>query len=219
MSGQIAIQNDKLPSSLAILVISPVGMRTKAALMERGTVLALTLAALAVGLGNFGAAISIGLSGAPTSVRLRVAAVFGLFEAGMPMVGLLLGHRTTAALSNVAGYVGGGLLIVIGAWQFIQVVRSRGESEAAAAPSSSLVRLLLTAFALSMDNLVVGFSLGVQHVSLVEAIAVFAAVSVALSLIGLEFGRRLGAAVEFGVEYVAGLVLVCVGVLIVTGEF
>jgi putative Mn2+ efflux pump MntP len=179
-------------------------------------VLALTLAALAVGLGNFGAAISIGLSGASASVRLRVAAVFGVFEAGMPMVGLLIGHGAAASLGSVAGYAGGGLLIAIGGWQFIQAIRSRGED---ATPSGSLGRLILTAFALSIDNLVVGFSLGVQHVSLIEAIAVFAAVSVALTLIGLEFGRRLGSAVEFSVEYVAGLVLVAVGVLVAAGEF
>jgi putative Mn2+ efflux pump MntP len=70
-----------------------------------------------------------------------------------------------------------------------------------------------------MDNLVVGFSLGVQHVSVPEAIVVFAAVSVALSLIGLELGKRLGQAVAFGVEYIAGLVLVGVGVLVASGEF
>jgi putative Mn2+ efflux pump MntP len=178
--------------------------------------LALTLAAFAVGLGNFGAAVSIGLSGASGATRLRVGGVFGVFEAGMPIIGLLVGHRTAASLGSVAGYAGGGLLIAIGLYQFVQAIRARGTESA---PPSSLGRLILTAFALSMDNLVVGFSLGVQHVSVPEAIVVFAAVSVALSLIGLELGKRLGQAVAFGVEYIAGLVLVGVGVLVASGEF
>jgi putative Mn2+ efflux pump MntP len=178
-------------------------------------VLALTLAALAVGLGNFGAAISIGLSGAAAATRLRVGAVFGVFEAGMPMVGLLAGRGTATALGSIAGYAGGGLLIAIGIWQFVQARRARGQSSA---PPTGTGRLLITALALSMDNLVVGFSLGVQHTSLVEAILVFAVVSVALSLVGLEFGKRLGAAVEFGVEYVASLVLVGIGILVASGE-
>jgi putative Mn2+ efflux pump MntP len=179
-------------------------------------VLALTLAAFAVGLGNFGAAVSIGLSGASGATRLRVGGVFGVFEAGMPIIGLLVGHRTAASLGSVAGYAGGGLLIAIGLYQFVQAIRARGKESA---PPSSLGRLILTAFALSMDNLVVGFSLGVQHVSVPVAIVVFAAVSVALSLIGLELGKRLGQAVEFGVEYIASLVLVGVGVLVASGEF
>jgi putative Mn2+ efflux pump MntP len=37
---------------------------------------------------------------------------------------------------------------------------------------------------------------------------------VCLSLLGLELGRRLGAAVEFGAEYVAGVVLMAVGLFV-----
>jgi putative Mn2+ efflux pump MntP len=177
--------------------------------------LALTIAALAVGLGNFGASISIGLSGATAATRLKVGIVFGVFEAGMPLVGLLVGHGTARALGNVSGYAGGGLLIAIGTWQFVQALRARGQTSTV---PSTTGRLLLTGLALSMDNLVVGFSLGVQHTSLVEAVVVFAVVSVGLSLLGLEFGRRLGAAVEFSVEYLVGIVLVAVGVILATGE-
>jgi len=51
-----------------------------------------------------------------------------------------------------------------------------------------------------------------------EAIVVFGASSVCLSLAGLEIGRRLGRAFEFGAEYLSAAVLVAVGVLVATGE-
>lgn len=177
--------------------------------------LALILAAFAVGFGNFAASISIGLSGATRAARLRVGLVFGIFEAGMPLVGLLAGHSAVAALGDWSGITGGILLILIGGWQLIQALRVGG---GASSPPTSFRRLLLTGFALSLDNLVVGFSLGVQHTSLPEAIVVFGASSVCLSLAGLEIGRRLGRAVEFGAEYLAAAVLVAVGVLVATGE-
>jgi putative Mn2+ efflux pump MntP len=181
--------------------------------------LALMLAAVAVGLGNLGAAISVGLSGASAATRIRVGTVFGLFEAGTPLIGLLLGHGTARALDGVAGYVGGGLLIALGGWQLLQAIRARNEPPAQpTAQPTGMWRLLLTAFALSMDNLVVGFTLGTQHTPLAGAIAVFAAVSVALSLLGFELGRRLSSAVEFGVEYLAGIVLLGVGVFLAVGE-
>lgn len=173
--------------------------------------LALLLAAIAVGLGNFGASISIGLSGTTRATRVKVGIVFGIFEAGMPLVGLLAGRSVARALGGISGYVGGTLLIVIGAWQLIQTFRA-GSRELA--PPTALRRLLLTGLALSMDNLVVGFSLGVQHTSIAEAVVVFAAVSVCLSLLGLEVGRRLGAAVEFGAEYAAGVILMGVGLFV-----
>ena len=43
--------------------------------------LALLLAALAVGLGNFGASIGIGLAGTTRATRVRVGIVFGMYPA------------------------------------------------------------------------------------------------------------------------------------------
>jgi putative Mn2+ efflux pump MntP len=177
-------------------------------------VLALLLAAVAVGLGNFAASIGIGLSDATRATRVRVALVFGVFEAGMPLVGLLAGRSVAQALGNVSGYVGGTLLVGIGAWQLIQAFRARNGG---IAPPTSTRRLLITGFALSMDNLVVGFSLGVQHTSLLDAVVVFAAVSVCLSLLGLEVGRRLGAVLEIGAGYLAGAILMAVGLIVAVG--
>ncbi len=44
-----------------------------------------------------------------------------------------------------------------------------------------------------MDNLAVGFALGAYRVSLPVAALVIGAVSVAMSLAGLELGARIGA--------------------------
>jgi manganese efflux pump family protein len=179
-------------------------------------VLTLILAALAVGLGNFGASIGIGLSGVARGTRVRVGVIFGVFEAGMPLIGLLAGRGVADTLGGASRYSGGALLIALGAWQVVQTARLAHSG--VPAPPVAIGRLILTGLALSADNLVVGFSLGVQHVSVIEAIPVFAAVSVGLSLLGLEFGRRLATAVEFGSQYLAGLALVAVGILVAVGE-
>ena len=53
--------------------------------------LALLLAAVPVGLSNLAAAIGIGFGGVTARTRVQVAVVFGAFEAGMPIVGLVIG--------------------------------------------------------------------------------------------------------------------------------
>jgi putative Mn2+ efflux pump MntP len=179
-------------------------------------VLTLILAAIAVGLGNFGASIGIGLSGVEPATRARVAVAFGVFEAGMPLVGLLVGNSVAHALGNGSRYTGGTLLVAMGAWQLAQTARA--SRKGLPPPSIATRRLLLTAFALSIDNLVVGFSLGVQQTPVVEAVVAFAVVSVGLTLLGLEFGRRLAAVVGSGSQYLAGIVLVSVGILVAVGE-
>src|ERR1039457_2180277 len=141
---------------------------------------------------------------------------FRVFEAGMPLIGLLAGRDVAHTLGDAARYAGGALLVAIGAWQLIQTARL--SKKGVRAPPIGTSRLILTALALSMDNLVVGFGLGVEHVSVVAALAVFAAVSVVLSLLGLEFGRRFAAVVEVGSQYLAGAVLVAVGILVAVGE-
>ena len=69
-----------------------------------------------------------------------------------------------------------------------------------------------------MDSRVVGLSLGVQHISLGEGRWFLPLASVRPSAVGLEFGRRpLRAMVEFGADYLAGIVLMAVGLAVAAG--
>jgi len=178
--------------------------------------IALILVALSLGLSNFAAAIGIGISGSSARTRLRVGIVFGLFEAGMPIAGLALGRGLAGALGGAARWVSASLLIATGAWAILQAFRS----DAPAGPSDGgqgTGRLVLTGLALSIDNLAVGFALGAFHVSLPVAAVVIGAVSVALSLLGLELGARIGARLGSRGEILGGLVLIGVGTAIAAG--
>ena len=181
-------------------------------------VIALLFVALALGLSNFAAAIGIGISGVDARTRLRVGVVFGLFETGMPIVGLALGHGLANALGSAAHWIGAGLLIATGAVALWQSLRGGDEEEhAAQSARQPLGRLLVTGLALSIDNLAVGFALGAYHVALLTAALVIGAVSVALSLVGLELGARIGAAAGRRGELVGALVLIAVGIAIAAG--
>ena len=66
----------------------------------RECVIALLLAAVAVGLSNLAASIGIGVTGVTAKTRLQVSLVFGVFESGMPIVGLLIGQRIASNLGQ-----------------------------------------------------------------------------------------------------------------------
>jgi manganese efflux pump family protein len=197
--------------------------------------LAVFAVAVAVGLDNFAAAVAIGLAGVDTRTRLRVGVIFGVFEAGMPIVGLLIGAQTVASLGHASRWLAAGLLIAIGGYFLAESFRgadddSRGLTDAPADGSSSprrvtqppgfpggLGRLLLAGLALSVDNLAVGFALGSYHISVILGAVTIGVVSVALALIGLELGGRLGARVGRRGSQLAGLLLVAVGITIAAG--
>ena len=71
--------------------------------------------------------------------------------------------------------------------------------------------------ALSIDNLAVGFALGTFHVSLALAVIVIGAMSVAMSLIGLEPGSRIGPSTGERGELPGDLVLIGVGIAVASG--
>ncbi len=204
--------------------------------------LALLLLAAALGLDNLAAALGIGVGGVRAGTRVRVAVVFGLFEAGMPVLGLLLGHGLADSLGQVARWLGGAVLIAVGVLQGAALVRARrgtapaGGAVAAGAPETGarapeagapepgerarpwrIGRLLIGGLVLSGDNLAAGFALGTYHTNLAVAAVVFGVVSVAMSLVGLELGARIGAAAGDRSELIACVLLIVVGVVIATG--
>lgn len=174
----------------------------------------LILVSLSLGLSNFAAAIGIGLSGTDRRRRLETALAFGLFEAAMPLIGLFIGQRVAGSIGGVGKYVGAGLLILMGAYNLWRTKSQDVEKEL---PGRSLKRLLLASFALSIDNLVVGFALSLYQTPILISALVIAFASVLMSLVGLELGNRLGARVEHWSEELGAAVLILVGLALLLG--
>jgi manganese efflux pump family protein len=200
----------------------------------------LLLVAVALGVDNLAVAVGIGVSGVRPALRLRVALVFGLFEAGMPVLGVLAGHTASTALGGAASLTGGLLLVAVGGYEVFAALRERaaGASGKAAEAGAGAARhanptpappdtgagaawggwrLVVSGFALSIDNLVVGFALGAYHVGLAAAALVIGVVSVAMSLVGLELGARLGAAFGRWGSLAGGGMLTATGIVIAAG--
>jgi putative Mn2+ efflux pump MntP len=178
--------------------------------------LGLLLVSVSVGLSNFAGAIGIGLSGIDARTRLRVGIAFGLFEALMPIAGLLLGQAVAGYLGHIAKFVGSGILVLVGVYTIWQGRRVTGHPKRERAEIRTH-RLIVTALALSIDNLAVGFALAAFHIAIALAAVTMGVISVAMSLIGLELGSRLGTRVEAWSEELGGGVLILVGVAIAVG--
>ena len=176
-------------------------------------ILPLLLVGLSVGLGNFAASIAIGLGGINKSLRLKIAFVFGIFETGMPIIGLIIGHKISHILGNNAGIIGGILLSLMGLSLIVGSLRSADSKEVRLA-SHGWGKLLLAGLSLSIDNLVVGFGLGTHHESLWLSVLIIGTTSILLAMLGLELGNRLGRKVEIYSEVFSGIILILVGLML-----
>jgi putative Mn2+ efflux pump MntP len=181
---------------------------------------ALLLVAASVGMSNFAAALGIGVAGVDARTRLRVGLVFGAFESGMPLLGLVLGEQVADPLGHAARWIAAGLLMAVGGYGLLVAIRgARGRAAGEPGPPATFGtgRLLVSGLALSLDNLVVGFALGTYSTSILTSAVVIGVVSVVLSLVGLELGARLGKWVGQRGEQLAGVMLISVGIAIAAG--
>ena len=175
--------------------------------------LTLLLAALAVSLGNFAVALGIGSRGASRRLRLHVVVAFGLFEALMPVLGLALGRPLATAIGSAANPMGGAVLCALGVNNLVAHRRAANPD----AQLSFAAQLVPLAAVLSIDNLIVGFSIAAQHVAILATAATMACASVLTTVAAMELGRRATVRFDRGAERAGGAVLVVVGLAIAAG--
>lgn len=190
---------------------------------------ALIMVALAVAADSFAVALAFGLAGAGQTRRIEIAVVFGLFQGGMPLVGVELGRQLSHALGSATRPAGAALLCLTGVYGLVsELLPSRKASSAPDRPPRARpwrLRLWLAAGAVSIDNLVAGLALGTYHVSAITALCTFTLAGTGLALLGVEFGHRAGGLLtrmssgrmsRFGDlgEVLAGSTLIAVGLIL-----
>src|SRR5438309_6343334 len=133
----------------------------------------------------------------------------------MPAIGLLLGHQVAWLFGGYGKYVGGAILILTGGYTiFHERFLKKDQTQHTEMTARSL---LVTALALSIDNLAVGFALAVYPVDIWLAAVTSGVVSTVMSLVGLEVGHYLGKRVEAWSEELGGGALILVGIAIAVG--
>jgi putative Mn2+ efflux pump MntP len=142
--------------------------------------------------------------------RIEITGSFVVMEMLMPLFGLLLGSRIAGGIGQRANAVAGVLLVGIGLYTLWE---TRRETRDLTIPVRRRTVVLL-AIALSLDNLVIGFGLGLLHAPVLLAAGFMGLCSLVLTLVGLELGRMLGKHAGERSELFSGLVLVAAGLFV-----
>lgn len=172
------------------------------------------LAAIAVGLSMdaFAVAVCKGLStGQVGRKECGVAGLyFGGFQAGMPLLGYLLGSRFRVWIESVDHWIAFILLAGIG----LNMIReSRGEAEKVDA-SLSVKAMVPLAIATSIDALAVGISFAFLNVQIVPAVILIGITTFVLSAAGVKLGNAFGIRYKAKAELLGGVVLMFMGLKI-----
>jgi putative Mn2+ efflux pump MntP len=177
-------------------------------------VLKLLAFVLPLGLDSFAVAAAIGAAGADGwRARLRISAIFVLFEAGMPLIGLAAGRGLARVIGPVADYVAAAAVIGVGAWMLVR--RDEGEEQAGRIVGVSGPAIIALGLSISTDELAIGFSLGLSGLPAVPVIVAIAVQTLIVSQLGLAIGSMVSERFREHAEQIAGIALIALGCYLV----
>jgi putative Mn2+ efflux pump MntP len=171
---------------------------------------------LPLALDTFALAAALGMAGLEKRDRLRVTLVFTAFEAGMPIVGILIGRGAGALIGQWAGYGGILFLVIAGLLLLLRPDKDEdGETKRlgllAHARGLAIIDLGLS---ISVDELTIGLSAGLLGLSIALTVIWIGVQAFLAAQIGLRFGTRLGEEARERSEQVAGVALILVAVIL-----
>ncbi|MBQ3554103.1 MAG: manganese efflux pump [Clostridia bacterium] len=172
---------------------------------------------LAVGLSMDAFAVSVCNAMTIDNLRKRDAAkfglFFGLFQAGMPLIGWLCGCAFSSYVIALDHWVAFVLLSFIGGKMILEAVRGE-EAECRENPLAFSV-LFVLAVATSIDALAVGVTFAfMPELSVLPSVALIGVVTFVISTFGALLGKKAGSALGTKAELVGGLILIGIGVKI-----
>lgn len=173
---------------------------------------------LPLGLDSFAVAAAIGAA-QPASAwqRLRISLIFVIFEGGMPLIGLALGDALAHRIGAVAGYLAAAVVIGTGAWMLLSGDQDE-KAKASRITTSRGLALIGLGISISMDELAIGFTIGLTRLPVTIVIAAIALQAFIAAQLGLATGAKIAERWRERAERIAGIALIALGVYLIAGH-
>jgi len=173
---------------------------------------------LPLGIDSFAVAAAIGAAQAMTAwQRLRISLLFVVFEGGMPLIGLGLGAALAHGIGQVADYVAAAAVIGIGGWMLFADEEDE-EEKAARLTTSRGLALVGLGISISLDELAVGFGIGLSRLPVIAVIVAIALQAFIAAQLGLAIGAKIAERWRERAERLAGIALILLGVYLIAGQ-
>lgn len=166
---------------------------------------------LPLGVDSFAVAAALGAAGLTSMAeRLRISAIFVLFEAGMPLIGVAAGGGLARVIGSVADYVAAAAVAGLGVFMLIHDEDSE-EQMAGRLSGTHGLAILALGISISLDEFAIGFSLGLVRLPVLPVIIAIAIVALIASQLGLALGSRISERFRERAEKLAAIALILLG--------
>ena len=143
------------------------------------------------------------------------AVTFGLFQAGMPVIGYFIGSAFYETIAFLDHWIALLLLGAIGANMIVEGIKTFLNPEENCNTESFSVKLLLAqGVATSIDALAIGISFAVMRTNLILAIFCIGIITFCFSLFGTFLGKKFDSFLKEKAEIFGGCILILIGLRI-----
>lgn len=171
--------------------------------------------AFALAMDAFAVSVCKGLASKKLSIKIILipAFYFGIFQAGMPLIGYLVGGLFKEYIEFIDHWIAFTLLSIIGINMIREGFKKNDEEEKISA-SFAFLEMIGLAIATSIDALAVGITFSFLDVNLWLAIAIIGIITFILSMMGVKIGNKIGEKFQKSANIAGGAILILIGVRI-----
>ena len=158
----------------------------------------------------FAVAVSKGLSMQKINYKagLIIALFFGVFQAGMPLIGYFAAIRFERYIVAADHWVAFGLLLFIGGKAIVEAIKEiRSGEKKEENFKLRYGELVVLAFATSVDALAVGISFAFLSVQIWKSVSIIGVTTFLISFAGVCIGNRFGAKLKAKAEIAGGVIM------------
>ena len=145
---------------------------------------------------------------------LRMALLFGIFQAVMPLIGYFAGKTFIHEMINYDHWIAFGLLLLIGGKMLVEGLKPIDPDCDVTPNPFKWTTLITLALATSIDALATGVVFVSYPTLICLAILIIGGISFLFTFIGMGIGIHFGKRFHFNVEILGGLILIGIGLKI-----
>lgn len=179
------------------------------------SVLSLVLLGIGLSMDAFAVSIAKGMTMKKHEVlkyALLLGFFFGIFQAGMPLIGWWFGSYFQTLISSIDHWIAFILLGFIGFHMIKEALDSKDEEEDT--KQLTLKLIIILAVATSIDALAVGISFAFLKVDILLAVVIIGLSTFFLSFLAVYIGNKLGGLLEKYAGILGGAILIFIGLKI-----
>ncbi|WP_071393277.1 manganese efflux pump MntP [Bacillus tuaregi] len=173
-----------------------------------GEIITIMIMGIALGMDAFSISLGMGMYKLRLRQVFKIGITIGIFHIFMPLLGMVAGRFLSEQFGEIAVYIGGALLLILG----VQMIWSSLAKEEGSLITPVGFGLILFALSVSLDSFSVGLSLGIYGAQTLLVLACFGAGATILSWTGLLIGRRVQDWLGKYSEVLGGAILLFFGI-------